>query len=150
MIKHFTSHPKVLAAMGNDISISTRLDDTWTTGPSLKTWVRKSTPRPMTCFSIFPLRVVCYFSGGDSENFDIYRVKMPSQKPRTNHGCEGKLIDGKTENQLAEIIYERLPDGKEIGSTYSNPETGSMNHIPGVTNMDSGQKQRSHFGKSKP
>jgi len=37
----------------------------------------------------------------------------------------GKLVDAKTGKPIgAKIIYERLPDGKEVGKTYSSPETG--------------------------
>jgi peptidoglycan-associated lipoprotein len=46
---------------------------------------------------------------------------------------KGKLIDAKTGKPIgAKIIYERLPDGKEVGKTYSDPETGEYEiHLPG-------------------
>lgn len=46
---------------------------------------------------------------------------------------KGKLIDAKTGKPIgAKIIYERLSDGKEVGVTYSNPETGEYEiHLPG-------------------
>jgi outer membrane protein OmpA-like peptidoglycan-associated protein len=37
----------------------------------------------------------------------------------------GKLLDSKTEEPLAaKIIYERLPDGKDLGISQSEPKTG--------------------------
>jgi outer membrane protein OmpA-like peptidoglycan-associated protein len=49
---------------------------------------------------------------------------------------KGKLIDAKTGKPVgAKIIYERLPDGKEVGVVYSNPETGEYEiHLPGGYN----------------
>ena len=76
-----------------------------------------------------------YFSRAVSDdNFDIFRVKMPFFKnPEPVIIVKGKLLDAKTGKPLgAKIIYERLPEGKEVGVTYSNPETGEYEiHLPG-------------------
>ncbi|MBL7874499.1 MAG: OmpA family protein, partial [Cyclobacteriaceae bacterium] len=61
-------------------------------------------------------------------------VKMPMfMTPDPIVIVKGKLIDAKTGNPIgAKIIYERLSDGKEVGVTYSNPETGEYEiHLPG-------------------
>lgn len=46
---------------------------------------------------------------------------------------KGKLVDAKTGEPIgAKIIYERLPDGKEVGVTHSDPKTGEYEiHLPG-------------------
>jgi outer membrane protein OmpA-like peptidoglycan-associated protein len=46
---------------------------------------------------------------------------------------KGKIIDSKTGQPVgAKIIYERLPDGKELGIAESNPKTGEYEiRLPG-------------------
>ncbi|CAN5403339.1 hypothetical protein BH10BAC4_BH10BAC4_00740 [soil metagenome] len=121
---------------GSDIYVSTRLDDTWTN------W---STPQNMgpdinsklddLFFNIPSTSDYAYYSRGITEdNTDIFRVKLPVYRnPEPIVIVKGKLIDSKTGKPVgAKIIYERLPDGKEVGVVYSNPETGEYEiHLPG-------------------
>jgi outer membrane protein OmpA-like peptidoglycan-associated protein len=70
----------------------------------------------------------------EGDNTDIYRAKLPFYKsPEPYVTVRGKLIDAKTGKPIgAKIIYERLPDGKEIGVAHSNPETGEYEiRLPG-------------------
>ncbi|HCW07077.1 MAG TPA: hypothetical protein DGG95_06900 [Cytophagales bacterium] len=111
-----------------DIYVTKRLDDTWTNwsepqnmGPEI------NSKNDDMFFNIPSTSEYAYFSRAVTpENFDIFRVKMPFYKnPEPVIVVKGKLIDAKTGKPIgAKIIYERLPDGKEVGKTYSNPETG--------------------------
>lgn len=113
---------------GNDIYMSTRLDDTWTNwsepqnmGPDI------NSPLDDLFFNVPSSGEYAYYSRGISDtNTDIFRVKLPIYKsPEPVILVKGRLIDAKTGKPLgAKIIYERLPDGKQIGVTQSNPETG--------------------------
>lgn len=120
---------------GSDIYTSKRLDDTWTKwsdpqnmGPEINSKLDD------IFFNIPSTSDYAYFSRAITpDNFDIYRVKTPLFKnPEAIIIVKGKLIDAKTGKPIeAKIIYERLRDGKEIGVTYSNPETGAYEiHLP--------------------
>ena len=121
---------------GADVYITKRLDDTWTNwsepqnmGPDINSKLDD------LFFNIPSTSEFAYYSRGITEdNSDIFRVKLPIYKnPEPVVIVRGKLIDGKTGKPLgAKIIYERLPDGKEVGIVYSNPETGEYEiHLPG-------------------
>src|SRR5258708_3102934 len=121
---------------GSDIYVSKRLDDTWTNwsepqnmGPEI------NSKNDDMFFNIPSTSDFAYFSRAVTpENFDIYRVKMPFFKnPEPIIIVKGKLVDAKTGKPIsAKIIYEKLPDGKEVGKTYSNPENGEYEiHLPG-------------------
>ena len=113
---------------GSDIFISRRLDDTWTNwtepqnmGPDINSKLDD------LFFNIPASSEFAYYSRGMTEdNADIFRVKLPMFKgPEAVILVKGKLIDAKTGKPIgAKIIYERLSDGKEVGITHSNPETG--------------------------
>lgn len=113
---------------GADVYMSQRLDDTWTLwsepqnmGPDI------NSSQDDLFFNIPSSGEYAYYSRSIGEgNADIYRVKLPIYKsPDPVILVKGKLIDAKTGKPIgAKIIYERLPDGKEIGIAYSNPETG--------------------------
>ncbi|MBL7873038.1 MAG: OmpA family protein [Cyclobacteriaceae bacterium] len=121
---------------GSDIFMSKRLDETWTNwsspenmGPDINTKLDD------LFFNIPSTSEYAYYSRGITiDNSDIYRVKMPVLlTPDPIVIVKGKLIDAKTGEPIgAKIIYERLSDGKEIGSTYSDPVTGEYEiHLPG-------------------
>lgn len=121
---------------GADVYTSTRLDDTW------KNWSEPQNMGPDInsklddlFFNIPSTSEFAYYSRGVTEdNADIFRVKLPIYRtPEPVVIVKGKLVDGKTGKPIgAKIIYERLPDGKEIGIANSNPETGEYEiHLPG-------------------
>lgn len=121
---------------GSDVYMSKRLDDTWTNwsspenlGPDINTKLDD------LFFNIPSTSQYAYYSRGiTADNSDIFRVKMPMfMTPEPIVIVKGKLIDAKTGKPIgAKIIYERLSDGKEVGVTYSNPETGEYEiHLPG-------------------
>lgn len=113
---------------GSDIFVSKRLDDTWTNwsepenlGPEI------NSPLEDLFFNIPAASEHAYYSRGVSEsNTDIFRIKLPILKsPEPFVTVRGKIIDKATGKPLgAKIIYERLPDGKGLGISQSNPETG--------------------------
>jgi OmpA-OmpF porin, OOP family len=113
---------------GNDVYVTKRLDDTWTNwsepenlGPEI------NSPLEDLFFNIPAASEHAYYSRGVSEtNMDIFRIKLPILKsPETWVTVKGKIIDKTTGKPLgAKIIYERLPDGKGLGISQSNPETG--------------------------
>jgi OOP family OmpA-OmpF porin len=113
---------------GSDIFVSRRLDDTWTNwsepenlGPEL------NSPLEDLFFNIPASSEYAYYSRGVSEaNTDIFRIKLPIvRSPEPFVTVKGKIVDKNSSKPLgAKIIYERLPDGKGLGISQSNPETG--------------------------
>lgn len=121
---------------GNDIYVSRRLDDSWTNwsdpenlGPTI------NSPLEELFFNIPVSSEYAYYSRGVSEtNTDIFRVKLPLYKnPDPWVTVAGKIVDKNTGDPVgAKIIYERLPDGKEMGIAQSDPRTGSYElRLPG-------------------
>lgn len=121
---------------GSDIYVSRRLDDTWTNwsepenlGPTI------NTPLEDLFFNI-PLKSdYAYFSRGVSENnTDIFRVSLPVlRSPEPWITVTGRLVDSKTGKPLAaKVVYQRLPDGTDLGITQSKPDKGDYEiNLPG-------------------
>ncbi len=113
---------------GNDIYVSKRLDDTWTKwsepenlGPEI------NSPLEDLFFNIPAASEHAYYSRGVSEtNTDIFRIKLPIlRSPDRWVTVKGKIFDKTTGKPLgAKVVYERLPDGKGLGISQTNPETG--------------------------
>lgn len=120
---------------GSDVYMTKRLDDTWTNwsepenmGPDINTELND------LFFNIPSSSEYAYYSREVAvDNADVYRVKLPVfMSPETIVIVRGKLIDAKTGEPIsAKIIYEKLPDGTEVGVTHSDPETGEYEiHLP--------------------
>lgn len=113
---------------GSDIYVSRRLDDTWTNwsdpenlGPEI------NSPLEDLFFNIPVSSEFAYYSRGVSEtNTDIFRVKLPIvRNPEPWVTVRGKVLDKTTGKPVAaKIVYERLPDGKDMGIAQTNPQTG--------------------------
>jgi OmpA-OmpF porin, OOP family len=112
---------------GTDIYVSKRLDDTWTSwsepenlGPEI------NSPLEDLFFNIPASSDYAYYSRGVTEtNTDIFRVKLPIlRNPEPWVTVRGKVVDENGNPVSAKIIYERLPDGKEMGIAQTNPTTG--------------------------
>lgn len=119
-----------------DVYVSKRLDDTWINwsepenlGPTI------NSPLDDLFFNIPAKSDFAYFSRGVSEtNTDIFRVSLPIMRsPEPWATVAGKLVDAKTGKPLAaKIVYERLPDGADLGIAQSEPESGAYEiHLPG-------------------
>jgi outer membrane protein OmpA-like peptidoglycan-associated protein len=120
----------------NDIYASHRLDDTWTNwsdpenlGPEI------NSPLEDLFFNIPASSEYAYYSRGVSDtNADIFRVKLPIQRgPEPSVIVKGRIVDATNGKAIgAKIIYERLPDGKELGIAQSDPATGEYElRLPG-------------------
>jgi OmpA-OmpF porin, OOP family len=113
---------------GTDIYRSVRLDDTWTKWSEPENLGAEVNSKFDDLFFNIPSSSeYAYFSKGVAENnVDIFRLKLPVfMLPDPVVTVKGKLIDAKSGNPIgSKIIYESLPDGKEIGVAESNPETG--------------------------
>ncbi len=138
---------------GSDVYMSKRLDDTWTNwsspenlGPDINTKLDD------LFFNIPSTSEYAYYSRGiTADNSDIFRVKMPVLlAPEPIVIVKGKLIDAKTGKPIgAKIIYERLSDGKEVGVTYSNPETVEYEiHLPGGHEYGFRAEAKDHISES--
>lgn len=113
---------------GYDIYVTTRLDDSWLNwsdpqnmGPQI------NTDQEDLFFYIPVTGNYAYYSRGVNENdADIYKVSMPlTVNPAPVVVVKGKIVNSETGEPLdAMIIYERLSDGRQVGQTRSNPETG--------------------------
>ncbi|MGB5927912.1 MAG: OmpA family protein, partial [Cyclobacteriaceae bacterium] len=116
-----------------DIYVTRRLDDTWTNwsepmniGPNI------NSPVDDQFFTIPANGEHAYFSRGrEGENVDIFRLDLPNfYKPDPVVEITGIVRDRKTDEGIdAKIIYEKLPDGEEVGVAYSDPETGKYSII---------------------
>lgn len=124
---------------GSDIYRSVRLDETWTN------WSEPENLGPEVnskfddlFFNIPASSEYAYFSKGVAENnVDIFRLKLPVfMLPDPVVLVKGKLIDSKTGKPIgSKVIYESLPDGKEVGVAQSNPETGEYEILLPVGKM---------------
>src|SRR5690606_27462015 len=75
-----------------------------------------------------------YSRGPSEDKMDIYRVKMPIMRsPEPWVIVKGKVVDQSTGKPLgAKIVYERLPDGLELGVAEADPNTGEYEfRLPG-------------------
>lgn len=123
---------------GADVYMTKRLDDTWTNWSEPKNMGPDINSKGDDLFFNIPsTSEYAYYARSltpDDENTDIYRAKLPFYKsPDPYVVVKGKLVDAKTGKPIgAKIIYERLPDGKEVGIAQSNPETGEYEiRLPG-------------------
>ena len=123
----------------HDIYVSRRLDDTWTNwsepenlGPQI------NSPEDDAFFNIPPTGEYGYFSRDFAEgNSDIFRFELPKEhQPDAVVTVRGVVYNSKTRRPMqARIFYERLPEGREIGTIESDPLTGEYQIILPTGNM---------------
>jgi len=113
----------------NDIFITRRLDNSWTN------WSKPENLGPIlnsagwdAYFTIPASGDYAYFvsTKGSYGNEDIFKVLLPiSLRPQPVALVYGRVLNAKTNEPVAaKIVYETLPDGREIGHARSNPKTG--------------------------
>jgi len=112
----------------NDIYMSTRLDATWQNWSEPKNMGPQINSKGEDLFFNIPAESeYAYYSRGESEDkMDIFRAKLPLfNTPVPYVVVKGKLLDAKNGAPVAaKIVYEVLPEGKEVSHIMSNPETG--------------------------
>lgn len=130
---------------GFDMYYSKRLDDTW------KRWSR---PKNMgseinskgndISYIIDPTgEYALYSSDTPDEGKNLFMVDLPNEfKPERTTLLEGRVFDDQNKPISARIFYERLSDGKRIGQTESNPESGTFQFI-----LPQGEKYGVHAEK---
>jgi outer membrane protein OmpA-like peptidoglycan-associated protein len=115
---------------GTDIYVTRRLDDSW------KNWTEPENLGPDInsenddeFFNIPASGEYAYYSRGvGTDNMDIFKLELPVfYKPAPVVLVQGKVYNSKTNEALGgvKILYERLPDGTEIGLATSDPTTGA-------------------------
>jgi OmpA-OmpF porin, OOP family len=117
----------------HDIYVSRRLDDTWTNwsepenlGPQI------NSPEDDAFFNIPPTGEYGYFSREFAEgNSDIFRFELPKEhQPDAVVTVRGVVYNTRTRRPMqARIFYEKLPEGREIGTIDSDPVTGEYQII---------------------
>jgi len=113
----------------NDIFMSRRLDSTWQHwSEPINLGDRINTPEWDAYFSVPASGEYAYFVSyrDPIHREDIYRIKLPqSLKPESVVLLSGKVLNSKTNTPIsAKIVYEELPQGKEVGTAISNDSTG--------------------------
>lgn len=114
----------------NDIWKVKRLDNTW------KNWSEPVNMGPKinspdwdSYFTIPASGEYAYFVSYENSNgkADIFRIKLPAEaKPDPVVLISGNVYDSKTKKPImTKIIYELLPEGKEVGIARSDPEKGA-------------------------
>jgi outer membrane protein OmpA-like peptidoglycan-associated protein len=110
-----------------DIWMTKRLDDTWTNWSTpINLGDKINTPNFDAYFSIDAAGEYAYYSSSNNSygKSDIFRIKMPQEaKPEPVVLVYGKVFDKKTGEPItANINYELLPSGKEMGTAVTSPE----------------------------
>ncbi|MDW7692736.1 OmpA family protein [Flammeovirgaceae bacterium SG7u.111] len=112
----------------SDIYVTKRLDDTWLNWSEPKNLgERVNSKEDDLFFHMLPKGEEAYFTRSvEYSDYDIFRVPMPIFfKPSPVATINGKIFNSATgEPMRAKVIYETIPEGKEVGYTYSNAVTG--------------------------
>ncbi|MBK6291536.1 MAG: OmpA family protein [Ignavibacteria bacterium] len=113
-----------------DVFVTRRLDSTWTNwsppenlGPTINTagWDLYYTIPASGDYAYYVSYSNTYGAG------DIFRIRLPEKvRPRPVVLISGRVLNKKTNQPVeADIIYEILPEGKEVGRARSTPTTGN-------------------------
>ena len=114
----------------DDIYMTKRLDDTWQNwtepqnlGPTINT-ISSDLSFTLPASGDYAYLVSGHEAIGAS---DIFRVKLPEAlKPKPVVLIKGVVLDAKTGKPIvANVKYETLADGKEVGIANADPKTGS-------------------------
>ena len=116
--------------LGNaDMFLTRRLDDSWKNWSFPKNLGKELNTVGWDAYYTIPAQgdFVYFVSSrkGSIGGTDIFRVKLPKEaKPRPVVTIEGIVRDADNNPVSADIKYERLSDGKNLGIATSNPKTG--------------------------
>jgi outer membrane protein OmpA-like peptidoglycan-associated protein len=135
-----------------DVYRSTRLDDSWqhwtqpeNLGPSINRSGRTTYytedaagKHAYVCWKLLP-----------SDQSNIYRVDAAASGARVVALIHGTISDEQGNPVFARVRYERLLDGKELGSARSNPTTGEYQlTLPGGENYSIRAEKDGYFPTS--
>ena len=115
----------------NDIWMSKRLDDSWQKwSEPINLGSPVNTPGSEAFFTLDAGGEYAYLTSSEGAygGSDIVRVKLlEKEKPDPVILVSGNVYNAKTKEPLsASLIYETLPDGKEVGTGISSPTDGSF------------------------
>jgi outer membrane protein OmpA-like peptidoglycan-associated protein len=137
-----------------DIFMSKRLDDTWLNwstpiniGPSVNSWSWDA------YYCISAKGDYGYLTANKKEGYgsqDLYRIKLTDElKPEPVTIISGQVIDAETKKAIdANIIYEDLATGKEIGVAVSSKENGFQISLPSGKNYGFLAKSKNYISVS--
>ena len=113
-----------------DIFMTRRLDDTWTNWSKPENLGPEINSTDFDAFFTVTAKGDYAYMVSSSNSFgseDIFKIKVPeSAKPTPLILIKGKVLNSKTKEPIfAEIIYQDLNTGKEVGKALSDPATGN-------------------------
>lgn len=112
-----------------DVFKTTRLDDTWTNWTTpVNLGKAINTTKNDWGYRISTDGKTAYFSAtGDKKNEDIFAIELPQEfRPNFVSTISGHLTDRAGNPIEAEIIWEDMETGNEVGRLRSNPKTGEF------------------------
>ncbi len=124
-------HPSLGSA---DMFVARRLDSTWTNWTVPKNLGKEFNTVGWDAYYTIPASgewVYFVSSGFDAiGGTDIFRARLPKEvKPKPVVTITGKVTDPQGNPIAADIMYERLSDGKNLGIASSNPKTGKYSIV---------------------
>lgn len=137
-----------------DIFMSKRLDDTWLNwskplniGPSVNSWSWDA------YYCISAKGDYGYLTANKSDGYgsqDLYRIKLADElKPDPVTIISGQVIDAETKKPIdADLIYEDLATGQEIGRAVSSKENGFQISLPSGKNYGFLAKSKNYISVS--
>jgi len=113
----------------NDLFVTRRLDDSWTSWSVPENLGRPINGNKFDAFFMIPTEgYEGYFTSHEpGQKSDVYSIKVPvGALPQRTIIIRGTVYDASTKSPLAaDIIYERLQSGDQVGAATSSPSTGS-------------------------
>lgn len=115
----------------NDIFVTRRLDDSWTKWSTPKNLGSEINTNKWDAYFSIPAKAdfayYITYHRSTAGSGDIFRVSLSdSNKPKPVALVKGRVFNAKTKQPIsAEIDYEILATGKNVGKGHSNPKTGA-------------------------
>ncbi len=113
-----------------DVYKTTRLDDSWTNWSTpVNLGKAINTPENDWGYKVSTDGEIAYFAFKESnqKGQDLYKIVLPTDlRPEKVSIISGQLKDANNNPLFAEIVWEDLETGKEVGRLKSNPTTGEF------------------------
>ncbi|MEM1137069.1 MAG: OmpA family protein, partial [Bacteroidota bacterium] len=119
---------------GYDIYVTKRLDESWQKWSKPKNIGSPvNTPGNEMYYTLDALGTYAYIASTQNSvgDYDIFKIQMKEEvRPNPVILVYGKVLNGKTgKNIEASISFQVLPEGKEVGTARTNPQTGEYKII---------------------